>query len=554
MYEEKKKAKHTILKKETFMQGVISIIFAQVLIKLLGAVYRVYLTNRPGFGDAGNAIQNAGFQIYALLLTISSIGVPSAISKMVSEKVAVGNYKSAHRIFRVAFATFAVIGFIGTLLLFFGAHYIANVWLVIPQAEDTLIALSPAIFFVSIASVIRGYFQGISKLSISARSQTVEQVFKTVWTVVLVELIAVFSGANTTLMAAGANLASTLSIFMSFGYLYLYYNKYKKEIWHLINTQEKSVIYKPERARRVAKNVLAVAFPISLSSIISAINKNIDSVTVVRGLKHFMSDAAATVQYGILGGKVDILIGLPLSFNIAFATALVPALAGAISTGDHKSIVNRVSFSLLITILIGLPCTIGLCVFANPILNLLFPNAPDGALILQISAFTVIFTCIAQTINGALQGLGKIVVPAIALGTGVIVKVILNVLLIPIPAFGIYAAAGSSVVCHIINCTIGYSVLRKKVKLNVGFKNMIFKPIVATAIMAICGWAAYTQLTHVVSVRIAAIFALSLSVIIYSLAVVVMKVLSKDDIHMLPKGAKIYNFLVKIGIYKEQAA
>jgi len=554
MYEEKKKAKHTILKKETFMQGVISIIFAQVLIKLLGAVYRVYLTNRPGFGDAGNAIQNAGFQIYALLLTISSIGVPSAISKMVSEKVAVGNYKSAHRIFRVAFVTFAVIGFIGTLLLFLGADYIANVWLVIPQAKDTLIALSPAIFFVSIASVIRGYFQGISKLSISARSQTVEQVFKTVWTVVLVELIAIYSGTNTTLMAAGANLASTLSIFMSFGYLYLYYNRYKKEIWHLINTQQASIIYKPERVKRVVRNVLLVSFPISLSSIISAINKNIDSVTVVRGLKHFMSDTAATIQYGILGGKVDILIGLPLSFNIAFATALVPALAGAISIGDHKSIVNRVSFSLLITILIGLPCTIGLCVFANPILNLLFPNAPDGALILQISAFTVIFTCIAQTINGALQGLGKIAVPAIALGTGVVVKVILNIFLIPIPALGIYAAAGSSVVCHIINCTIGYNVLRRKIKLEAGFKSLVFKPIVATAIMAICGWATYTQLTHMVSIKIAAIFALSLSVIVYFLAVVVLKILSKDNIYMLPKGDKIYKFLVKIGIYKEQTA
>lgn len=535
-------------KKESFMQGVLAIMFSQVLIKVLGLAYKLYLTNREGFGDEGNAIYSAGFQIYALLLTLSSIGVPTAISKMVSEKTALGDYRGAHRIFKIAFATFAFIGFIGTLILFLGAGYISTNVLQIPEAEYTLIALSPSIFFVAIASVIRGYFNGMQNLSITAKSQTFEQVFKTLFTILVVEMIAIASGVNTTLMAAGANLATTLAVLLSFLYLFKYYNRNKKEIWKQSNMSSIKTTQN-ESAKRVVKNILAVSIPISLSSIISAINKNIDAITVVRGLKTFLSESVAKVQYGILSGKVDTLIGLPLSFNIAFATALVPAVSSSIAKGDKETITKRVSFSLLVTMLIGLPCTIGLCVFADPILHLLFPNAPEGKLILQIAAFTIIFTVLAQTINGALQGLGKIFVPAIALGAGVIVKFILNLILIPIPSIGVNGAAFSSVVCHIISFIIGFSVLRRSIKLDLGFVKFVLKPILTTFIMSVCSYVIYMYLSTVINVQLATIIALISAVIIYLIAMVALKVFTKDDINMLPYGKKIYNFLTKIGVY-----
>ena len=540
--------KEKTFKKESFMQGVLAIMFSQVLIKVLGLAYKLYLTNREGFGDEGNAIYGAGFQIYALLLTLSSIGVPTAISKIVSEKTALGDYRGAHRIFKIAFATFALIGFIGTLILFLGANYISSVVLQIPEAEYTLIALSPSIFFVSIASVIRGYFNGMQNLTVTAKSQTFEQVFKTLFTILVVEMIAIASGVNTTLMAAGANLATTLAVIVSFLYLFKYYNRNKKEIWKQ-TTMSPAKVSKNESVKKVVKNILAVSIPISLSSIISAINKNIDAITVVRGLKTFLSESAAKVQYGILSGKVDTLIGLPLSFNIAFATALVPAVSSSIAKGDKETITKRVSFSLLVTMLIGLPCTIGLCVFADPILNLLFPNAPEGELILQIAAFTIIFTVLAQTINGALQGLGKIFVPAIALGVGVLVKLILNLILVPIPTIGVNGAAFSSVVCHIISFTIGFTVLRKNIKLNLGFVNFVLKPVLITFIMAVCSYVIYINLAVVISAKIATIIALVSAVIIYLIAMIVFKVFTKEDINMLPYGKKIYTFLTKVGIY-----
>ena len=400
-------------KKETFVQAVVTLIFSQILIKILGLVYTLYLTNREGFGDRGNGIVASGYQIYAMLLTISSIGVPSAISKLVSERTAIGDHKGAYRIFKIAFATFSVIGLVGSLLLFFGAGVISKQWLQIPEAEMTLVALAPAIFFVAISSVMRGYFNGRQSMKTTARSQTLEQIFKTLLTIIIVEIIAVFSNVSTEWMAAGANLATTLATFLGFGYLYLFYKTQRREIAREI---KQTVNYKHERVKTIIKRIMLVSIPIALTAILSSINKNIDSFTVVRSLKEFMPEEMATAQYGILGGKVDTLTNLPLAINVAFATALVPAISAAKARKDHKTIKEKTSFSLLVSMLIGLPCTVGMYIFAQPILNLLFPNASDGAIILQISSLTVLFTILDQTINGALQGYGKLMIPTVSLG------------------------------------------------------------------------------------------------------------------------------------------
>lgn len=381
-------------KSEGFMKSVLVLMISQVFIKLLGFVYRVYLTNREGFGDEGNAIYSGGYQIYAILLTISSIGVPNAISKLVSEKIALGDKRGADRILKIALMTFGAIGLIGTLFLFFGAKYISNVILQIPESELTLVALSPAIFFVSIASVMRGYFNGRNRISATAKSQTLEQIFKTALTIAVVEILVLFYGTNVTIMAAGANLATTLSVILSFGYLGLYYKLYKRKPKRKARERVKQ-----ESGLSIVKKIIFVSFPIALSAIMSTLNKNVDSMTVIRYLKNVMTEKQATIQYGILSGKVDTLITLPLSFNVAFSTALVPTISAAIATGDRKGAAKRISFSMLLTMIIGLPCTFGMAVFAQPILELVFPNASSGAVLLQISAFTVIFSVLAQTAN-----------------------------------------------------------------------------------------------------------------------------------------------------------
>lgn len=434
-------------KKESFMKGVLVLMISQIFIKTLGLIYKLYLTNREGFGDKGNAIYSSGFQIYALFLTISSVGIPGALSKIVSEKIAIGDIKGAHRVFKIAFVTFGFIGFISSTILFLGAKYISNVLLQIPEAEMTLVALSPSIFFVSISCVIKGYFTGRQNLKVTANAHTLEQFFKTVFSVIIVEFIAITTGVNTEVMAAGANLSTTLATIMCFIYLYKYYKKMRKEIaWEL----KRNTKYKRTRIINTIKQILYVSIPMSMSAILGTVNKNIDSVTVVRGLKTFLSEEQAKIQYGILSGKVDTLVTVPMSLNMAFATALVPSISSLKAIGDIETIKKRTSFSILISILIGMPCMFAMIIFAKQILELLFPNATSGAFIYQLSCLSIIFIVLEQIISGALQGLGKVLTPAIALGIGVIVKLILNLYLIPINPKQFILGRNSG--CSYFNC------------------------------------------------------------------------------------------------------
>lgn len=292
--------------------------------------------------------------------------------------------------------------------------------------------------------------------------------------------------------------------------------------------------------------------PISLSAILSSINKNIDSTTVVRGLSTFMEESQAKIQYGILSGKVDTLTSLPLSFNIAFATALVPAISYARAKKDMSTANKRVAFSILVTILIGLPCTAGMFVFAEQILKLLFPAQSSGALLLQISSIAIIFTVLAQTINGALQGLGKVMVPAIAFSVGVVVKFILNLVLIPTPAIGINGAAIGTIACNVIACIIGFTVLKKNMDIKFKFSKYILKPIFATIIMSICSYAIYLGINSIIPGKIATIIAIGSAVVIYAVALIVLNVFTKEEIFMIPYGQKLYKILEKLGIYKDE--
>ena len=539
------------LKKETFVQSILVLMLSQVMIKLLGLAYKVYLTNKEGFGDIGNAIYNSGYQIYALLLAISSIGVPNAISKIVAERLAKGDKRGVKKIFRISIAFFALVGLAGSLILFFGANYISNVWLQIPEAELTLVALSPAVFFVSIASVIRGYFNGHQRMSTTAHSQTLEQVAKTVITILLVEIIAIPTQNNVVFMAAGANLATTISILLSFAYLYRYYKLKRKELAIDVQENYEEPSYARKSSKEILKSVIQISFPMTISSLVSSINRTIDSVTVVRGLKNFLSEEVAKFQFGIYAGKVDTLVGLPLSFNIAFATVLVPSISKLLARNEKKDAVKLIKSSLLSTILIGLPCTFGMIVFAEQILGLLFPNASSGTLLLQLTSITIIFMMMAQTVNGVLQGIGKYRVPATALACGVVVKLILNLILIPIPSIGINGVAISSIVCHMISFGIGFNVLKNTLNIKFSTGKFVVKPIFATFAMCVCSYVLYLILKTMMPWKIATIIAIAFAVLVYAYCVFKLKILSKEEIYRLPKGKFIYKILVKMKFYEE---
>lgn len=512
-------------KKETIQAGIIALLVSQVLIKVIGLAYKLYLTNKDGFGDAGNAIYSGGFQIYALLLTFSSTGVPNAISKLVSERLAIGDNRGAHKIFKIAFFTFALFGLVGTVLLFLFAKSIANRWLEIPEAEYSLIALSPSIFFVAITAVIRGYFNGRQNLSVTAKSQTVEQVFKTVFTIILVEVVARITKNNTMLMAGVANLATTVATIFSFSYIFMYYRLQRREIATEIY---QSVNYVPTRIRKTLKQILKESVPISLSSLMSSFNKNIDLFTVVKILKRFMSENQAKIEYGILSGKVDILCLLPLSLNVPFVTGMVPTIAKSMAKNDMEQVIKKANFFLQVTVLIALPSTAGLIIFAEPILNLLFPNANSGAHLLKINAISILFTMLAQTVNGILQGIGKSNVPLIAFSIGMMFKFFVNVILVSNVNIGIKGAAIGNIICNVVVCIIGINVLLQSIKLKIDIKNLILKPIFITFVMCIVSIFTKNFFNTIFIEKIATISSIAVSASAYGVLVLALKVIKKQ--------------------------
>lgn len=522
--------------KQSFMQGVMVLMLSQIIIKIMGLVYKIYLTNKSGFGDTGNAIFSAGFQVYAMFLAISSIGVPNAISQLISAKVAVGDNKGAYRIFKIAISIFGLVGFLGTVILFSNAKLISNVYLGIPEAEMTIIALAPSAFIVSILAVFRGYFNGRERIKVTANSQSLEQVLKTIFTFAIVEIFSYVSKNNTSMMVAGAAVASTLSTFFSFGYLYISYIKNKREIWKDVLT---STECEKESISKIIRNILSIFFPIALTSLLGSCNRSIDAFTIVNTISKFMTTEDAKFQYGILTGKVEGLIVLPYSFNIAFATTLIPSIAASQATGEINKAIQRIKFSILATILIALPCTGVFFIFADPILKLLFPNAYLGKTMLKLCSLSIVFVAITQTIGGVLQGLKKVKEPAIAIGAGAIVKLVLNLILLPIESLNINGAIIATIASHIVVFSISFYYLKKYVSINFGIIKFIIKPILATVGMIITAYLIYTRFLNINSQNIRLIISLFSGMGIYIMLITKLKILSNDEICMLPYGNKL---------------
>lgn len=545
------KYKDKKLKKTSFLKNIVVLLVAHIFIKIIGVVNKIYLTNKQGFGDEGNAIYSSAFQIYALFLTISSIGIPNAVSKIVSERLAVGDSKGAHKTFKIAIITFGMLGFALSLFLFVFADTMADKWLQIPEAKLSLLALSPAIFFTSITAVIKGYFNGRENLNIGANSQTVEQIFRTILTITLIEFIAQTTGFDTRIMAGGAAVATTLSEIICFTYLYRYYASVKKEI---ANEIRRSVNYKYKGISKTIKEILTVSVPMSIGPIISGINRNIDSLTIIRGLKKFMTETEAKLEYGILSGKIDTLVSFPLSFNSAFTSTLIPVVSSAKANNNLGLASKKIRFSMLISVLIGIPSTVGMIVFAKPILELLFPNQSSGEWLLQISSFSIAFIMLNQNINAILHGLGKTIVPTIILILGSAIKLILNAILVQINPKefifgGTAGAAFSTVASHIFTCMASMYMLKKYVDLKFGLKDFI-KPILATLMMGICMIFAYNHLLCIFSEKLCILLTLLIAVIIYFLLILILKVFSEDEIKKIPFGTSIYNILKVLRVYK----
>ncbi len=539
--------------KRSFMNNVGIILFSQLAIKMLGFVYRLVITNIKGFGDAGNGFYSVGFQIYTLLLAVSSVGIPNAIAKLVSERYVKNDKIGAQNIFKTALVLFSLIGLGAAALLYFGSDFIAKSLVKLDGAQYTMKALAPSIFFVCVSSVIRGYFTGMQDMRATSSSQILEQVFKCALTIMFVWFAV---GQTPEIMAAVANLATSVATVISAVYLFIFYKKNKLTF----TSGEKQNI--KVNLSGLAKTILMISIPISLGSIITAINRVIDTATITRGIEIAFANyipaygfkeaivnptlAQLNAEAGRLAGvlsKSDTLINMPLSLNIAFSTVLVPAIASALAIGDKKDAAQKINYSMLISIILILPCAVGYIALAQPIYKMIYPNASLGSDLLQLSAVALIFSALNQTMSGSLQGMGKIYTPATGLLFGCIAKIILNVILIRRPEINIYGAAISSIVCQIITFAICFGVLVKNIPVKLGLTKYILKPLLASVIMGVSAYGVYKLTISFLGNSISTIIAIGVAVVIYFVAVVLLRILNREEVEMLPFGNKLSRFI-----------
>lgn len=549
--EEVKKKKQT-----SFMKNVLMLMVAQVAIKILGFLYRLVIINIEGFGDTGNGYYSTGYQIYSLLLTLSSVGIPTVISKLVSERVAIGDHKGAHKIFKTALKTFTTIGIVMSLGLFFGADFIAKNVINVEGVKYTLMVLAPAIMFVAAGAVLRGYFAGLGTMKPTSVTQTLEQFLNCVLTILFVYSTI---GKDTAIMAAAGNLSSTIAIIIAFIYIIIFYKKQRPEI--LEDCKNQTVQMETKTTKQILKIIFAVSIPMTIGSLVAELNGTIDTLTVSNCIQKAFQGAleggkealeAKAMQLSGMVSKIETIIRLPLAINAAFCTALVPAIAASLAKKDKETAVKRLSFSFFLSIIIIAPCAVGLMTLAEPILKTIYPNSYEGATILQITSISMTFVALSYVINGGLYGLGKTHIPAIALAIGAGVKTILNIILVSNPKINILGSPISSTVCQGINFIICSWYLSKYIKLDIKFSKHIFKPLFSAGTMGIAAYLIHKTLINVIGNSKATIIAIFVGIITYAIMIIATKTLNKEDMYMIPFGTKLYKLLTKLGIYKEE--
>ena len=269
----------------------------------------------------------------------------------------------------------------------------------------------------------------------------------------------------------------------------------------------------------------------------ASLNRNIDSVTVVRFLKENIGEVGAKIQYGVLSGKVDVLSSLPVSFIIAIATTIIPMVSSLNAQKNGKELNRIIKTYLLFTILLVLPCCFGMIAFSDQILVLLF-KSNSGSWLLKISAISMIFIALEQITNSVLQGVGKVFIPTISIFIGVIAKIILNINLIKLPIIypigGVSGACVATMVCHLIAFSISFNVMKKYTKVKLNFFKYILKPVIASCIMSTALYYSYFFLKGIFIENIAIILAIVIAGLMYILSVIALRILNKDELGFIP--------------------
>lgn len=541
------------MNKQSLIKGATVLAVAGVVVKILGAVFRLPLVN--WIGDTGMANYGPAYYIYAFLVILATSGLPVAISKMVSESIAIGNHYQAHRVFTLSSRLMFGMGFAFFVILFVFAPQIAEL-MNNPDAAPGMRMIAPSLVLVPIMAAFRGYFQGMQNMKPTAVSQIVEQFFRVVvglggaYILFFVIGDGVFGGYDKYAGgAAGANLGATAG---SLGGLLMILFIYMLARKGILKRAKRSKNLGCASDRSIMKDVLVIAIPITIGAAIMPISNLIDSALVMNRLTDAagFSQEAAKELYGQLSGFVGSLINFPQLLTQAVAVSIVPIIAAAYHTKNKETLHNNVSLGIRMSVIIGFPCAFGLMVLSKPILLLLYPSQADSAAnaasLLAINAFGVLFLSTTQTLTGILQGVGKQMVPVKNLLIGMLVKVVLTWVLVGIPVLNVNGAAIGTVVSYIIAVTLNLKAMKKYTKTKLDNSLTFVRPFVASGIMGVIVIGAYKLLMMVTGHNsIATLLSVAVGGLVYAVMIFVTKTIKKEELAILPKGDKLIKIVDK---------
>ncbi|WDV45551.1 polysaccharide biosynthesis protein [Clostridiaceae bacterium M8S5] len=535
------------MSKKSFLQGAVILGVAGIFIKILGAFYRIPLINM--IGSEGMGYFQTSYPIYNLLFAISTAGLPVAVAKLVSEKRALGQYKNAHKIFKISFLGLVIGGVLTSSIILFGSKYIVNYY-GRPKAYYSMIALTPALLFVPIMSAIRGYFQGRQSMLPTASSQMVEQLLRVGVGLFLAKYL-LDSGLDKA--AGGAAFGASAGAIGGTILMVIIYVYKRNDIKTEIRRDASDIT---DNTSNIIKSILMIAIPITIGAAIVPLINSIDVAIIGRKLQLIgYTEKEVTKLFGQMSGMAQTLINFPQVFSIALAMSLVPAIASVYATSDYRN-VRKLSISgIRVSLVVGLPCALGLYALATPIIKLLYYTRPletqeSAGSMLSVLAFSVIFLALVQSMTGILQAVGKPFIPVRNLIIGAIFKVIISYTLTGIKGIGIYGAIIGTIIAYAVASILNYISVKKYVNIRPNIIEVFVKPAISAILMLVVVKVSYIGISSVISDKLATLLAVAIGGVVYVLALFVTGAITEKDFQIVPKGDKIVRVLKRVGIFK----
>ena len=523
----------TRARKSSFVRQAAILAAASLFVRFIGFLYRIPLTDL--IGDIGMAYYAAAYGIYTLAIALSSGALPAAVSKLISERISRGRYRDAHRMFKTALAFAAVSGAIVAFVMGFGANF----WIGLLRHEDAVFAtrtLAPALFFVAVLAVFRGYFQGMKTALPTAVSQTIEQLFKIAFSLFLAYIF--FDAADIQPSVAGATVGSTIAAVAGLIVIMLLYALVSKDLRLRARNDRRRRYESPSRQLSA---IMQTALPMTIGMSIFAVSGIIDmrmAASRMDAAGVFTLDEIRALT-GQFTGKFILLTTLPISLSVALSAAVIPEITSANVNKDTNSVRHKTNTALRLSMILSIPAAVGMAVLANPIIALIFPRMPEGGRLLQVGAASIVFISLVHVLTGSLQGLGHVKLPVIAAFFGVLTKIPVNYFLIAMPQVNILGAVISTIVCYIVAAIFNIYFLYKKAAILPSIGGAFIKPLVASALMGMLCFVVYHTLEVYVPAAIATIISLAMGGVAYVLFMCILRGFRKSDLQSFPVPKKV---------------